>query len=194
MLIQWFPGHMTAALRMMQREIDLADGVVYMLDGRAPISCLNPKFEEVIKNKPIIYVVNKTDLSCEYKGLGLNTKDYNRKKYDEILKNAVRVNSVASGSTKPILNTAYELLKGKIEKAKEKGINKVLRLMVLGVPNSGKSTFINNMCGKAKALTGNKPGVTRGKQWVKVNEYFELLDTPGTLWPSFSNKQVALNL
>lgn len=179
MNIQWFPGHMTAALRMMEKEIKLADGVIYMLDARAPISCLNPKFAEVIGNKPIIYVLNKADLAP---------------KKTNFPHTAIAVNSTNTGAGKIIMQKAYEVLKPKIDAAKAKGINKVLRLMVLGVPNCGKSTFINNLCGKYKAITGNKPGVTRGKQWVKVNDYFELLDTPGTLWPAFTNPQVARNL
>ena len=188
MIIQWFPGHMTKALRLMEKERKVVDAILYVLDSRAPFSCVNPKFPSVVGDKPIIYVFNKCDMAdkekvdkwCEY------FKKENTK--------CITCDSTTSGSGKKIESAIKELLKGKIEKFKEKGINTTLRAMVIGVPNCGKSTLINNLCGKSKTVTGNKPGVTKGKQWVKIASGIELLDMPGTLWPAFDNTQVAKHL
>lgn len=166
----------------------LADVVLYVLDARAPASCINPAFDALVQSKPVIYVLNKADLVPEevVKAWLGKLSAGNRA--------AVSIDGTASGSAKKILPLIQNLASEKIEKYKQKGINIALRGMVIGVPNSGKSTLINNFCGSAKTITGNKPGVTRGRQWVRVNDYFELLDTPGTLYPKLSDQTVARKL
>lgn len=189
MIIQWYPGHMTKAFRLMENEIKLVDVILYVLDSRAPFSCVNPKFESLIGDKPIIYIFNKLDMSDSAKvdkWIEYFAKDGKYK--------CLTLDSTASGSGKKIESTIRQVLKDKIERYKLKNINTTLRAMVIGVPNCGKSTLINNLCGKAKTVTGNKPGVTKGKQWVKIASGIELLDMPGTLWPSFDNNSVAKHL
>lgn len=186
--IQWYPGHMTKAFRVMEKEIKIVDTILYVLDSRAPFSCVNPKFASLIGDKPIIYVFNKCDLS-------------EKSKLDEWLKyfkkdntRCIIIDSTSSGSGKKVENAIRDVLASKIEKFKAKNMAPTLRAMVIGVPNCGKSTLINNLCGKAKTVTGNKPGVTKGKQWVKIASGIELLDMPGTLWPAFDNNRVAKHL
>lgn len=188
MIIQWFPGHMTKALRTMEKDISVVDLVIYVLDARAPFSCVNPEFAKLIGNKPIIYVLNKADLADK-------TQTELWTKYFTTQNSAcISLDSTQTNSGKFVKEKMTQLLSGKIEKYKAKGITMPLRAMVIGVPNCGKSTLINNLCGKSKTITGNKPGVTRGKQWVKVFGNIELLDMPGTLWPSFDDQNVAKNL
>ena len=188
MIIQWYPGHMNKALKMMENEIKNVDAIIYVLDSRAPFSCVNPKFAEIVKEKPIIYVFNKCDMADTQK-----VNDWIKYFSKENTK-CIPMNSTASGSSKKIDSAIRELLKAKIEKYSKKDVNLILRAMIIGVPNSGKSTLANNLCGKAKATTGNKAGVTRSKQWVKMSNGIEVLDTPGTLWPAFNNNQVAKHL
>lgn len=188
MVIQWYPGHMSKALKMMEKEIKVVDAIIYVLDARAPFSCVNPKLNKIIGEKPIIYVLNKADMADDKKIIEWQKYFTTNKSICIIL------NSVLSGSGKKIENALNIACKLKIERNKNKGINTTLRAMVLGVPNSGKSTLINNLCGKSKTVTGNKAGVTRGKQWVRIASGIELLDTPGTLWPSFENNFVAQHL
>lgn len=173
----------------MEKEIKLVDAIIYVLDSRAPFSCVNPKFPSLIGNKPIIYVFNKADLSEKDK-LDEWIKGYFKKENTR----CIITNSTTSGTGKKVENAIIDVCKPKIEKFKAKGINATIRAMVIGVPNSGKSTLINNLCGKAKTVTGNKPGVTKGKQWVKISSGIELLDMPGTLWPAFDNTHVARHL
>lgn len=189
MIIQWYPGHMTKAFRLMEKEIKLVDAILYVLDSRAPFSCVNPKFPSLIGDKPIIYVFNKADLS-EREKLDAWINGYFKSENTR----CIVLNSTASGSGKKVENAILDVCKPKIEKYKSKGINTTIRAMVIGVPNCGKSTLINNLCGKAKTVTGNKPGVTKGKQWVRIASGIELLDMPGTLWPAFDNNRVARNL
>lgn len=186
--IQWFPGHMTKALREMEKELKNVDLIFYCLDARAPLSCLNPKLSNLAKNKKIIYVLNKCDLVDE------KSLEKFKKTLTTTNSIAISINSVESNSTKILYDKAKNLLKDKFEQSKLKGLNYQVKAMVLGVPNVGKSTLINNFCRKAKTTTGNKPGVTKGKQWVAVDDSFVLLDTPGTLWPSFENEKTAKNL
>lgn len=188
MKINWFPGHMTKALRMMESEIKNIDAVIYVLDARAPYSCFNPSFEKIVGNKPILYVLNKADL-CEKKDIDLWLRYFSKNN-----NKAIALNSVKSGNKKEILDSIKHLCKDKVLKYETKGILTRIRVMVLGVPNSGKSTLINNIIGSAKTITGNKPGVTRGKQWIVVDKMFEILDTPGTLWPDIENQDCAINL
>lgn len=189
MIIQWYPGHMTKAFRLMEKEIKLVDAILYVLDSRAPFSCVNPKFPSLIGDKPIIYVFNKSDMAEKSK-LDAWINGYFKRENTR----CIVLNSTASGSGKRVESAILDVCQPKIEKFKAKGIKPTLRAMVIGVPNCGKSTLINNLCGKAKTVTGNKPGVTKGKQWVKIASGIELLDMPGTLWPAFDNNRVARHL
>lgn len=177
--IQWFPGHMKSALEMIKTELKLCDIIIYMLDARCPQSCINPKYEEFVARKPVLFVLNKSDLAPQQKTVMLNS---------------VALNSTQSGTGQKVVAAINGILKDKIVNAQNKGITKTNRAIVIGVTNCGKSTFINNLAARGKTLTGDRPGVTRTKQWVPVNEHLWLLDTPGTLWPKFDNPQVAKNL
>ncbi|HBP43925.1 MAG TPA: ribosome biogenesis GTPase YlqF [Clostridiales bacterium] len=188
MIIQWFPGHMTKALRMMEKEIKIVDAIIYVLDARAPYSCVNPKLNSIIGDKPIIYVLNKCDMADP-----TITKEW-QAYFSNIGHTCIMLNSTESGTAKKVETAIRNALSTKIERLKSKGINFIMRAMVLGVPNSGKSTLINNLCGVSKAITGDRPGVTKGKQWVKIASGIEILDTPGTLWPAFDNNVVAHHL
>ena len=185
--INWFPGHMTKALRMMEKELEAVDAILYVLDSRAPFSCLNPKLNIVAGNQPIIYILNKADMADENK-----VRDWEN--YFSQTNRTIVLDSSKSNSTKRIESIVREVLSAKIEKYAKKNINATIRLMVVGVPNCGKSTLINNLCGKARTQTGNIAGVTRGKQWVRLSSGIEVLDTPGTLWPAFDNNLVAHHL
>ncbi len=188
MVIQWFPGHMTKALRSIEKELKVVDVVIYALDSRAPYSCQNPKLNKVIGDKKIIYVLNKSDLVDE------NQLKVWLKYFTTDNSVAVSLNSTVSNSGKVIVNLIKKIMQPKVDAYKAKNINKVIRAMVVGVPNSGKSTLVNNLCGKARAMTGNRPGVTKGKQWLTIESGIEVLDMPGTLWPSFDDDNVAKNL
>ncbi len=179
---------MNKALKIMENDIKVVDAIIYVLDSRAPFSCVNPKFTDIVKDKPIIYVFNKSDMADPQK-----VSDW-MKYFSKPNTKCIALNSTSSGSGKKIEQAIRELLKSKIEKYDKKSITLILRAMIIGVPNSGKSTLANNLCGKAKATTGNKAGVTRTKQWVKLSSGIEVLDTPGTLWPAFNNNQVAKHL
>ncbi len=186
--INWFPGHMSKALKMMEKEINVVDVVLYVLDSRAPFSCVNPKFAQIIKDKPIIYIFNKIDLAEKSK------VDEWQRYFERQGGYVVTMDSTASGLGKNVVATIKQACMQKIEKYRNKGLNATLRGLVLGVPNCGKSTLINNLCGKSKTVTGNIAGVTRGKQWVTIAGGIEILDTPGTLWPAFDNNRVARTL
>lgn len=189
MKINWFPGHMAKALKMMGEEVKKVDVIIYVLDSRAPFSCVNPSFLKVIGNKPIIYILNKCDMvdAGELKQWQVGiAKSSNCK--------VLPMNATESNASKVIENCVNELMKGKVDWYLSKGAKITLRAMIIGVPNSGKSTLANNLNGKSKAVTGNKAGVTRTKQWIKIGKYMEVLDTPGTLWPNLENNETALNL
>lgn len=188
MQINWFPGHMTKSLRMMDDHIKQVDAVVYVLDARAPLSCVNPELDKVISGKPIVYVLNKADLVPD-RALAAWIRRFTTESSA-----AVTLQATASNSGKVIIEKLRKMCAAKLERKRAKGINGVLRAMVIGVPNTGKSTIINNLCGKAKTATGNTPGVTRGKQWVRIDASLDVLDTPGTLYPKLDNYNVALNL
>ncbi len=188
MIIQWFPGHMNKALKMMQEEVKKVDAVIYVLDSRAPFSCVNPKFTNIIGDKPIIYVFNKADIADMEK-----IREW-VKYFSKENTRCIVLNSTASGSSTKIVTALKDLLKDRIEKYAKKDVTLILRAMIVGVPNSGKSTLANNLCGKTKAKAENRAGVTRSKQWVRVANDVEVLDTPGTLWPAFNNNQVAHHL
>lgn len=189
MNFQWYPGHMTKAKRMMQENIKLIDLVIELVDARIPLSSRNPDIDELGKNKSRLILLNKADLADPE----MNEKwmEYFKAKGYYV----VRVNSRSGEGIKTINQTVQEACKEKIERDRRRGIlNRPVRAMVVGIPNVGKSTFINSYAGKACAKTGNKPGVTKGKQWIRLNKNLELLDTPGILWPKFEDQEVGLRL
>ena len=184
MFLQWFPGHMTRAMRMMEEQVKLCDGIIYVLDARAPYACLNKKLNNIFENKPIVYVLNKVDLADD-KLVKLTIKDFENQG-----KLVIALNGTLDKSAKPLYEIILLSLAQKLEKYKQKAIKRPLRVMVAGIPNTGKSTIINMLTGGKKARTGDKAGVTKDKQWVKINS-LELLDTPGTTPPSFDNQKNA---
>ncbi len=184
--IQWFPGHMTAAMRMMEQNLKLVDGVVFVLDSRCPASSFNPKLKKLAGQKPVLYVLGKGDLADERSDILLS-------KIKEKGAAAVKVNAVNAGSRRNIAGAIENLVAEKRGRALERGQNKCFRFMVAGVPNTGKSTLINLLAGNKRAETGDKAGVTRGKQWIRCDG-FELLDTPGTMPPAFENQYLATHL
>lgn len=186
---QWYPGHMTKAVRQMKEDIKLIDLIIELLDARIPISSRNPDIDSLGQNKARLVLLNKSDLADEEQN----------NKWIEYFKNkgivALKINSKNKQGIKLINNAVNEECKEKIERNRKKGIlNRPIRAMVVGIPNVGKSTFINAYAGRNCAKTGNKPGVTKGKQWIRLNKTLELLDTPGILWPKFDDQQIGMNL
>ncbi len=187
--IQWYPGHMTKAKRMMQENIKLIDLVIELVDARVPMSSRNPEIDELGKNKARLILLNKSDLAEE------KQNDAWVAYFKEKGFLVVKVNSKKGGGIKSIQGVIQEACKEKMERDRKRGIlNRPVRAMVVGIPNVGKSTFINSLAGKACTKTGNKPGVTKGKQWIRLNKNVELLDTPGILWPKFEDQAVGLRL
>ena len=189
MHFQWYPGHMTKARRMMQENIKLIDLIIELVDARVPLSSRNPDIDELGKNKARLILLNKADLA----------EDRRNDEWMEYFKkqgcSVVKVNSKKGGGIKSIQSVIQEACKEKMERDRKRGIlNRPVRAMVVGIPNVGKSTFINTFAGKACAKTGNKPGVTKGNQWIRLNKQVELLDTPGILWPKFEDQKVGLLL
>lgn len=189
MNFQWYPGHMTKAKRMMQENIKLIDLVIELVDARIPMSSRNPDIDELGKHKARLILLNKSDLADE------KQSDAWMQYFKEKGYSVVKVNARKNGGLKSIHAVIQEACKEKIERDRKRGIlNRPVRAMVVGIPNVGKSTFINSLAGKACAKTGNKPGVTKGKQWIRLNKNVELLDTPGILWPKFEDQSVGLKL
>lgn len=189
MQFQWYPGHMTKAKRQMQEDIKLIDLVIELVDARIPLSSRNPDIDELGKNKYRLILMNKSDLSDEKRNQ--EWAEFFRKKGYFV----VCLDSRSKAGMKNVTNVVMEACKEKIERDRKRGIlNRPVRAMVVGIPNVGKSTFINSYAGKACAKTGNKPGVTKGKQWIRLNKNVELLDTPGILWPKFEDQKVGLRL
>lgn len=189
MQVQWYPGHMTKAKRMMQENIKLIDLVIELVDARIPLSSRNPDIDELGKNKFRLILLNKADLADE-KANALWAKYFEQKGYF-----VVKVNSRSGAGMKQISAAITNACREKIERDRKRGIlNRPIRAMVVGIPNVGKSTFINSFAGRACAKTGNKPGVTKGAQWIRLNKQVELLDTPGILWPKFEDPAVGLKL
>ena len=186
---QWYPGHMTKAMRMMQEEIKLIDLVVEIVDARIPKSSRNPEIDKLAANKGRLILLNKSDLA-DKKGNEAWLSYYEKKNVTARL-----IDSKSGIGLKQIQEAVQIACKEKIERDRKRGImNRPLRAMVVGIPNVGKSTFINAYAKKACTKTGNKPGVTKGKQWIRLNKTLELLDTPGVLWPKFEDPQIGLHI
>ncbi len=189
MNIQWYPGHMTKAKRAMKEDIKLIDLIIELVDARVPLSSRNPDIDDLGAGKARLILLNKSDLADER--CNLKWAAYFQEKGYFV----VKVNSKSGAGLKAINGVVQEACKEKIERDRKRGIlNRPVRAMVAGIPNVGKSTFINSYAGKACAKTGNKPGVTKGKQWIRLNKNLELLDTPGILWPKFEDQMVGLRL
>ena len=189
MNINWYPGHMAKTKRQIQEDLKLIDVVVELLDSRIPISSRNPDINTLVQGKKKIIVLNKSDLAEEKETI----------KWVEYFK-AQRIPAVITDANsgkgiKDVIKQAELIMKDELDKREEKGrIGRKIRIMILGIPNVGKSSFINRLANKNSLEVGNKPGVTRKKQWIKISNSIELLDTPGVLWPKFENDEVALNL
>ena len=189
MNLQWYPGHMTKAKRQMQEDLKLIDLIIELVDARIPLSSRNPDIDGLGKNKARLILLNKSDLADER--YNEQWSAYFQKKGFYV----VKVNAKSGAGLKSIQGVIQEACKAKIERDRRRGIkNRPIRAMVVGIPNVGKSTFINSYAGKACAKTGNKPGVTKGKQWIRLNKTLELLDTPGILWPKFEDQEVGKRL
>ena len=187
--INWFPGHMTKAVREMEQNIKLIDIVIEILDARIPFSSRNPIIDKLAKDKYRLLVFNKTDLA----DLALT------KKWEEYYKEkgwvSVSMDSRKTKDARNITPIVMEICKEKLERDRRKGLLKrPIKSMIVGIPNVGKSTFINSYAGRASAKTGNKPGVTKGVQWIRLGNNLDLLDTPGVLWPKFDDKITGINL
>ncbi len=186
---QWYPGHMTKAKRMMQENIKLIDLIIELVDARIPMSSRNPDIDELGKGKSRIILLNKSDLADAR--LNQEWESFFKEKGYFVQP----LNAKNGAGIKNIQALVQESCKEKIERDRKRGIiNRPVRAMVVGIPNVGKSTFINSFAGKACAKTGNKPGVTKGKQWIRLNKNLELLDTPGILWPKFEDQKIGERL
>ena len=186
---QWYPGHMTKAKRMMQENIKLIDLIIELVDARIPMSSRNPDIDELGKGKSRIILLNKSDLADA--GLNQEWESFFKEKGYFVQ----QLNAKTGAGIKNIQALVQESCKEKIERDRKRGIiNRPVRAMVVGIPNVGKSTFINSFAGKACAKTGNKPGVTKGKQCIRLNKNLELLDTPGILWPKFEDQKIGERL
>lgn len=188
MKINWFPGHMKKNLDTMKENIKKIDVVLYVLDARAPFSCLNPKIDEIVEHRTILYVINKIDL------IEKSDADKIVSCFKKQNKNVIALQATTSSNRNILLSKLKELVSEKYENRKSKGIEPVFKVMVIGTPNTGKSTIINTLYGQKKAITGDRAGVTKANQWVKISDNFVLLDTPGTLWPKLENEKIATNL
>jgi ribosome biogenesis GTPase A len=186
---QWYPGHMMKAKRMMQENISLIDVIIELVDARVPLSSRNPDIEALGKNKSRVVVLNKADLADPT--CNIQWKEFFKEQGALVME----ANSKTGAGVGGVQNLVSEACREKKERDRKRGIvNRPVRAMVAGIPNVGKSTFINSFVGKACAKTGNKPGVTKGKQWIRLNASLELLDTPGILWPKFEDAVVGRNL
>jgi len=187
--IQWYPGHMTKTRRMMEENQKLIDIVVELLDARIPLSSRNPAIDEIFPNKPRLVLLNKADIADPK-----ITAEWEKYFLSEGL-GVKSISSTAGKSLNEIFSICKMILKDKIEHDKMRGlVNRPVKMMVVGIPNVGKSSFINKLSGKKSAVTGDRPGVTRGKQWIRLSNSFELLDTPGILWPKFEDPLVGEKL
>lgn len=189
MNIQWYPGHMVKAKRKIAEELKLVDVVIELLDARIPMSSRNPEVDEIVGNKKRIIVLNKSDLadpSVNKRWINFFNRENTR---------VILVNSMKGSGLKDVLSASKLLMKEKLDRLKSKGmLVKTTRALIIGIPNVGKSTFINKLAGRSAAQTGDRPGVTKSKQWIKVSPELELLDTPGILWPKFEDKRAGMYL
>ncbi|MBJ7540962.1 ribosome biogenesis GTPase YlqF [Streptococcus sp. SL1232] len=187
--IQWFPGHMSKARRQVQENIKHVDFVTILVDARLPLSSQNPMLTKIVGDKPKLMILNKTDLADSNR-----TKEWRNYFENQGIK-TLAVNSKEQSTVKLVTDAAKSLMADKLAKLRERGIQKeTLRTMIIGIPNAGKSTLMNRLAGKKIAVVGNKPGVTKGQQWLKSNKDLEILDTPGILWPKFEDEVVGLKL
>ena len=181
--VNWFPGHMKSAMEDIEEtKIRLADCILYVIDARAPFSCINPFVDKIVHNKPIIYVLNKCDLADDER-----VKEV-KKQFVDSGKTVIETVANSASFRNTVKNAIKSVLGEKIARNKQKGVNIVYKVIILGVPNTGKSSLINMLCGAKKAKTGNIAGVTRGNTWLKIDEMFTMLDTPGILWPRFKEE------
>lgn len=185
--IQWFPGHMTKAMRMMEESVKLCDGVLVVLDARAPAATFNKNLKKLFGAKPVLYILNKSDLADEKRVAPFCSL------IERCGANAIALCSNEANAAKRVASKVSAMLSEKHGKDEEKGLSRPDRLMVAGIPNTGKSTIINALSGEKRAVTGDKAGVTRGKQWIRCAG-FELLDTPGTMPPAFDSQYLARHL
>jgi ribosome biogenesis GTPase A len=188
-MVQWYPGHMAKALREMEEKVKLVDLIMVLLDSRIPLSSLNPKLKSMFNNKKILYIftkVDKADKVLTDKWIAHYSTNGNK---------AIAVDAREKKTVKIVEKEALELMKEKRAKDAAKGLKpRPIRTMIVGIPNVGKSTLINTLCGKKVAVVGDKPGVTKSQQWTRINQTLELLDTPGVLWPKFEDEKVGLHL
>lgn len=187
--IQWFPGHMSKARRQVQEQIKHVDFVTVLVDARLPLSSQNPMLNKIVGDKPKLMILNKVDLADAKR-----TSEW-QKYFEKQGVKTLTINSKEQSTVKKVTEAAKALMKDKLERLRERGIQKeTLRTMIIGIPNAGKSTLMNRLAGKKIAVVGNKPGVTKGQQWLKSNKDLEILDTPGILWPKFEDQEVGLKL
>lgn len=191
-MIQWYPGHMAKAIREVGEKIKIVDLVIVLLDARVPYSSFNPMIKETLKNKPTLYVLTKKD-KADSEQTAKWLKYYESNKEQKCM--AVSIDARSSSEIKKVLKASEEMMKEKREKDAKKGLKpRPIKTMIVGIPNVGKSTLINSLVGKKVAVVGDKPGVTKSQQWIKINQNFELLDTPGILWPKFEDQKVGMHL
>ncbi|SHJ96055.1 ribosome biogenesis GTPase A [Paramaledivibacter caminithermalis DSM 15212] len=189
MIINWYPGHMKKTKELIKDNLKLVDVVIELLDARIPISSKNPDIDNIIGNKPKIIILNKSDLS-DSKVLN-NWIEYYKKRGIK----SIPINSITGEGMNNLIDAVKSAAKEKIDNMKSKGRKvRPIRVMIVGIPNVGKSSLINKLAGKKTAKTGNKPGVTKGKQWIRIRKDLELFDTPGILWPKIEDENVGLNL
>lgn len=188
-IIQWFPGHMSKARRQVQENIKFVDFVTILVDARLPLSSQNPMLTKIVGDKPKLMILNKSDLADP-----ILTREW-QQFYEKQGVKTLCINSKEQSTVKKVTDAAKSLMADKIARQRERGIQiETLRTMIIGIPNAGKSTLMNRLAGKKIAVVGNKPGVTKGQQWLKSNKDLEILDTPGILWPKFEDQEVAMKL
>ena len=189
-MIQWYPGHMAKAKREIEEKLKFVDIVFELVDARIPLSSRNPMINDILKNKPRLLLMTKSIMADDY----YNKKFVNELSINEYTKTLL-IDSINGLNINKIVTTAKEVLKDKLAKEQTRGMKpRAIKAMVIGIPNVGKSTLINKLVGKKTAIVGNKPGVTKAQQWIRINKDLDLLDTPGVLWPKFEDQKIGYNL